>query len=92
MATAENIDHHDGRLDVSIEERTGTTTCVNGGEDVIHNDKPDISDTSEEDDAKSIDSSFHTHFTLHPNTSVQKAEAHGPFPSSLIIVSPARPR
>ena len=92
MATVENVDCRDGGQDISIEERTGMMTCVNGGEDVIHNDKPDISDTSEEDDAKSIDSSFYTHFALHPNTSIQKAEAHRPFPSSLIIVSPARPR
>ena len=76
--TLEKVDSHDAGPDISAEETVTTTTAgVNGGEDIVHSDKPNTSDasTSEEDD-ESVDSSFHTHCALHHNASTQKAEAH----------------
>jgi hypothetical protein len=79
-AAVEKVDTRDVGPDVSVKETAmtaTTTTGVNGGEDVTRHDERDISDASasEDDDDESVDSSLHTHYALHPNTSAQNSEA-----------------
>ena len=82
-AAVEKVDSCDSWPDVSVEETpTPTTICVNGVDDIVRNDEPDVSDASEEDDNESIDSSFHTptSFTLTPPPETQKRTCALPFP------------
>ena len=73
MAAVEKSDRRDAGPDISVKETAGTTTSVNGGEDIVPNDKPDVSDVFEDDD-ESLDSSFHLSHSLR--RSPQNAEAH----------------
>ena len=91
MALAvEKVDHHDAGLN-SVEKTAATTTGVNG-EDVVHIDKPNVSNASEEADDDSIDS-------CHPPLCTSPQRLHSKcrsacrhFLSSFIIISPTRPR
>ena len=71
----ERIDRHDAGPNISVEETAGTTTGVNRGEDVVHNDEPNVFDAFE-DDEEAIDSSFHTHYAVRPNASAPKSKKH----------------
>jgi hypothetical protein len=64
-AVMEKVDSRDAGPHFSVEAATG----VNRGDDVVRNEERDVSEASEDDDDKSVDSSLHTHYALHPNTS-----------------------